>query len=245
MSTSPTQPPPGPHGAENANNGSDTQLDIAVIGGGIVGLMISLGLLHRNMRVTIYERAPAFNDFSTGFAFTGIARQCMQRLSPHIVDALRRVNDWPHHEYYRYWDGHTPDTKEAALMFRMPSRELDYCSCVRSQFLRGMLDRLPEGVLRYGKQLVSYVDEEGSGKVVLSFADGTEAEADVVVGCDGIHSRTRQILLGEDKPEAYAGFTHKVAYRGVVPIEGVIAALGEDKADNQCSHMGPNGHVVS
>lgn len=66
-----------------------------------------------------------------------------------------------------------------------------------------------------------------------------------VIGCDGIRSRTRQLLLGEDNPASYASYTHKVSYRAVVPIAGAIAALGDDKANNQCAHMGPNAHAVS
>lgn len=66
-----------------------------------------------------------------------------------------------------------------------------------------------------------------------------------VIGCDGIHSRTRELLLGEDHLASRPSYTNKVAYRGLVPISGGIAALGEDKGNNQCSHMGPDAHILS
>ncbi|KAL4978403.1 hypothetical protein BDW66DRAFT_158205 [Aspergillus desertorum] len=62
-------------------------ISIAILGGGIIGLMTALGLLHRNVGpVTIYERASTWPDIGAAFAFTSIA--------------------------LRYWDGFHPKTKE-------------------------------------------------------------------------------------------------------------------------------------
>ena len=41
--------------------------------------------------------------------------------------------------------------------------------------------------------------EDESG-FALRFKDGTIAEADVVIGCDGVHSIIRKHLLGADHP---------------------------------------------
>lgn len=67
----------------------------------------------------------------------------------------------------------------------------------------------------------------------------------IVIGCDGVHSRTRQLLLDEADFASYATYTHKAAYRAVVPIADAIDAFGHDKANNQCMHMGPDGVVIS
>jgi hypothetical protein len=67
----------------------------------------------------------------------------------------------------------------------------------------------------------------------------------VVVACDGLHSKARRLILGEDNPAARPSFAHKVAYRAIVPIAESISALGEDKANNQCAHMGPDAHTLS
>lgn len=66
-----------------------------------------------------------------------------------------------------------------------------------------------------------------------------------VIACDGIHSKARRILLGENNPASRPSFTHKVAYRAIIPIADSIAALGDDKANNQCAHMGPDAHTLS
>jgi len=53
------------------------------------------------------------------------------------------------------------------------------------------------------------------------------------------------MLFGKSNPVSQPSYTHKVVYRAVVPIADGIAALGEDKANNQCTHMGPDAHIVS
>lgn len=168
---------------EGNGDGSQASFEVAIIGGGIIGLMAALGLLRRGMRVTIYERADDFPEVGVGIAFTGVARDCMERLDPRVLKALRRVGEENRHPMNRYWDGFNPTSKEAAqsqdaLLFQMSARELAYWGCLRSRFLREMAAELPEGVTKFGKQLVSYVDDEHRDKVILRFADGGEAEAD-------------------------------------------------------------------
>lgn len=52
--------------------------------------------------------------------------------------------------------------------------------------------------------------------MTIRFADGTEASADLVIGCDGIHSAVRsQFLI--DKP-VYSG---RIAFRGIIPMSAV------------------------
>ncbi len=62
---------------------------------------------------------------------------------------------------------------------------------------------LQPGTLHFDKRLTAIVDD-GSG-VDLTFADGTRARADIAVGADGINSRIRETLLGEEKPN-YSGW---------------------------------------
>lgn len=160
-------------------------LDVAIVGGGIIGVITALGLLHRGMRVVIYERAATLQEIGAAIAFTGVARECMQRLNPRVHEVLAQVGRKSPHEKVRYWDGFHPRTKEAAaleessLLFDVPERDLAFWACLRSHFLQGMVEQLPEGTVKFRRQLVDYMDEEESGKVVFRFADGSTAESDV------------------------------------------------------------------
>jgi len=179
-----TQTSNGLHNGNKLNgDAQNVSLDIAIVGGGIIGVMMALGLLHRGIRVTVYERANDFHEIGAGFAFTGVARNCMQRLNPGVLEALRRVGEENRHPYNRYWDGFNPSSKEAAqsedaLLFQMSARELAYWGCLRSLFLKEMAAELPDGVVKFGKQVESYFDDESNEKIVLRFADGSVVEAD-------------------------------------------------------------------
>ncbi|KAF7554236.1 hypothetical protein G7Z17_g3054 [Cylindrodendrum hubeiense] len=233
------------------NDSLQPRLEVSIVGGGIIGVITALGLLHRGMHVTIYERVEKFEEVGAAIAFTGVARECMQRLNPSVLEALARVGRSSPHERQRYWDGFHPRTKESAmqeessLLFDVPEGDLAYWACLRSHFLNGMVGLLPEGTVQFGKQVVNYTEGGGSDKVVLHFADGTTAGADVVIGCDGIHSATRKLLLGKGHPASNPTYTHKTFFRALVPFPGALAALGADKANDCCIHVGPDAHVIS
>ncbi len=60
------------------------------------------------------------------------------------------------------------------------------------------------------------MQQEQGDQVLIEFDDGTTAKANLVVGCDGIHSAVRAQFTS-DNPE-YSG---RIAYRGLVPISEI------------------------
>ncbi|KAF9768314.1 hypothetical protein IL306_014405 [Fusarium sp. DS 682] len=235
---------------ESKTKSSSRPFEIAVIGGGIVGLMVALGLLRRGIRVTVFEQAQELTEISAGFAFTGVARECMKRLDPRLLEALCRIGEVNRHSHNRYWDGYSPTTQEEAeskesLLIEVSARDLDYQGCLRSHLLHEMASMLPTDSIKLGKQLKEVEDDASREKVTLTFSDDSTYEFDGVIGSDGIRSRTRQLVAGEDSLSAHPHFTHKVAYRAVIPISAAVAAFGQDKAMNQCTHMGPDVAIVS
>lgn len=71
----------------------------------------------------------------------------------------------------------------------------------------------------------------------MKFANGSAAEADAIVGCDGIHSRVREIINGFESPSSHPNYTHKYAYRGLIPMDEAVKALGEEKAKTSCNYV--------
>ncbi|KAL4815045.1 hypothetical protein BDW67DRAFT_191719 [Aspergillus spinulosporus] len=218
-------------------------IEIAIIGGGIIGIITALGLIHRGINVTVYERAPKYTETSAGFSFSSGARKAMELVSPRVLEALLRVAAPNKHPFIRYFDGFTPGADEA--QWQIPAERPDYYGCLRAAFLESLGEEVPEGVVKFGKVLESYEDNEEKGTVLLRFRDGSTAEVDAVIGCDGIKSRTRRIMLGDTHPAAAPGFTEIVAYRAVLPLEGVVAALGEDRGHSHCLAVGPDAYTVS
>lgn len=66
----------------------------------------------------------------------------------------------------------------------------------------------------------------------------------IVIGCDGIKSNVRRLVLGDTNPASYPHFSHKIAYRALIPMERAEPLLGSFKARNQHMHMGPGAHVL-
>jgi salicylate hydroxylase len=54
----------------------------------------------------------------------------------------------------------------------------------------------------------------------------------------------RQVLLGEENPASYPTYSHKCAFRALVPMDRAAAALGDEVAKNQRMHYGPSAHIL-
>jgi salicylate hydroxylase/6-hydroxynicotinate 3-monooxygenase len=94
---------------------------------------------------------------------------------------------------------------------------------------------VPEEIIHLNKKLAGL--DQRNGQVVLTFADGTRAQADAVIGADGVHSVVRDIIIGPDAP------IHKgrIAYRAIFP-----SALlnGVDVGRSRTKWWGPDRHIV-
>ncbi|UNI24926.1 hypothetical protein JDV02_010642 [Purpureocillium takamizusanense] len=75
--------------------------------------------------------------------------------------------------------------------------------------------------VHYGKRLTA-VEDTDSG-VTITFADGTTDSADILLGCDGIHSSVRTLYVDPAQTPVYSGLS---GYGSIIPI----AALGSSHA---------------
>lgn len=108
----------------------------------------------------------------------------------------------------------------------------------RARFLDELVKGVPPERAHFNKRLQSLEEEEGSG-IVLHFKDGTTATVDAVIGADGIHSVTREFILGERDLASHSTFAGSVAYRGLVPMDKAVEKLGAEYAQNSMMLCGP------
>ena len=108
----------------------------------------------------------------------------------------------------------------------------------RAHFLEELVKAVPAERAHFNKRLLSIDVKEGS-KPALHFKDGTTATADAVVGADGIHSATREFLLGASDVAVHCVCAGSVAYRGLVPMDKAVAKLGAEYAQNSMFLCGP------
>jgi salicylate hydroxylase len=208
-------------------------MKIAIIGGGIGGLSAALHLLKAGFDAHVYEQAPRITEIGAGIQISPNASRLLIRLG--LKPALDAAGVLPQAVHQRRWDdGRTlqraPVGREIEEAFGAP-----YYHLHRADLANLLAAALPAGRVHVDHRLVDL--EEKGDRVVARFENGARAEADVLVGADGIHSRVRHVLFGPEK----ARFTGCVAWRGLVPAERV-AALGIEVASH--NWMGPDGHVV-
>lgn len=220
--------------------------ELAIIGGGIAGLTLAIALHRREIPFTLYESAAHFGEIGAGVSFSPNAVQAMKAIHPGVYEAFQRVctgNGWESKRdvWFDYIDGTEGNDSEVAFTIRT---SLGQNGVHRAHYLDELVKLLPADKAQFGKRL-QHIEEGEDGKLVMSFKDGSKATADAVIGCDGIKSRVRQIIVGEDHPSAHPSYTHKYAYRGLVPMEKAIEAIGEERAQNSYMFMGPDGHVLT
>ncbi|WYZ38369.1 hypothetical protein EsH8_III_000283 [Colletotrichum jinshuiense] len=225
------------------NNGSEP-FNVAVVGGGIVGLHVALGLLKRNIPTTVFERTSQFREIGAGLGFPKVAVECMRALDPRIADAFNRIAVSSTGSL-RWADGYTQED------IRLRSQPHDYevtaggpdsfPGCHRAQLVDGLVALAPPETLKLNKELDAIEDRGPDEKLLLRFRDGTTAEADVVIGCDGIKSRVRRVVVG-DALAAHPHYSHQVSYRALLDMGQAVAAVG-DIVRGQLMYMGPGAHI--
>jgi salicylate hydroxylase len=208
-------------------------MKIAIIGGGIGGLSAALHLLHAGFDVHVYEQSSAIGEIGAGIQISPNASRLLIRLG--LKPALDKVGVRPQAVHQRRWDdGRTlqraPVGTEVETTFGAP-----YYHFHRGDLAELLGNAVPAERIHVGHRLVDLEDKRE--RVVLRFESGATAEADLVVGADGIHSRVRHLLFGAEKPR----FTGCVAWRGLVPADRIRHLDIEVASHNW---MGPDGHVV-
>lgn len=185
------------------------KLRIAVIGAGLGGPATASLLQAAGHEVGVYEQSPGFSRIGAGINLSPNVMRILDRIG--IGRRLAQTGAKSTHWLSRAWN-----TGEVLLDYPMgEALEKRYGApymCVhRGDFHALLIECMPPGTIEFGKHLV---DLEQKGAVVkLVFADGARAEADLVIGADGVRSRCRELLVGLDAPQ----FSGYVAYRSIFP----------------------------
>jgi salicylate hydroxylase len=245
-------------------------LSLAIVGGGIAGLTLAIALLKHapHISITLYESAAAFGEIGAGVGFEPVMVRTMARIDPRIATAFEKCNkgntvtEPPLWFVVRVGDERKiiDGSQEAVILdrgsgnrkvklgeelFVMPAQRGPRGGVHRAHFLEELVKLVPDEITQFKKKLLDVTEaEDGSGNAVLHFADGTTAQHTAVLGCDGIKSRTRSLVLG-DSPATTAVFSGKYAYRGLIPMEKAVEIMGNDQPRMSQMYVGYHGHVLT
>ncbi|MEJ3746856.1 FAD-dependent monooxygenase [Actinomycetes bacterium KLBMP 9797] len=170
-----------------------------IIGGGIGGLTAAMALRRAGIEPVIHEAYPQPDDYAGLFLNT--ASNGLDALRAIDVDIARRGFPIPR---MIMWSGTGKRLGEVANGTPLPDGTVSVC--IRRGELQKVLraEAHARGIaIEYGKRLDTYRTTPTG--VAARFTDGTEATGDLLIGADGIHSRTRRLLDPDAPPPRFTG----------------------------------------
>jgi salicylate hydroxylase len=191
------------------------RLNIGIVGAGIGGLTAAIALLKVGHTVTVYEQAAQFMRVGADINLTPNAVRALDGLGDAVAQGIRASGARPTFRISRDWDtgletSRLPMGDTAEQRYGAPQLTIH-----RADVLAVLANAVPSECVVFSKRLRSLTQREAG--VQLVFEDGQQACHDVVLGGDGIHSKVRSALFGEEQPR----FTGVVSFRAVVPTDKV------------------------
>ncbi|KAK7751247.1 hypothetical protein SLS62_006792 [Diatrype stigma] len=242
------------------------RIRVAIAGGGIAGLALAVGLAKKQphaIEVRVYEAAAAYRDVGAGMALHRNAIGAMGLVGPELarayfgaaLDMGEDAGTVMATEVFLAQGPHRG--QRVAELGRAAGRK----TVSRADLLAAFLALVPPECVCFGKRLVGVEerpvhidddDDDGAGKegkeeeaaVRLRFQDGSHAEADCLLGADGIHSFVRRHLLGADHP-ATSPKNHDgwQIYRVMVSAEEARRHINPKWTQHVPILLGARGHV--
>ncbi len=187
-----------------------TRPSVAIVGGGIGGLFAAHALIAHGLQARVYEQAPALGEIGAGVFITPNSVRQLERVGLGAAVAKWGARVGAGSRYFR------DDGSTIAPVQVTDSAGWNATFGMHRADLVGLLAAgLPGDVVHTGHRATGFSQDDDVARV--RFENGVVVEADVVIGCDGIHSEMRPHVFPPSDPI----FSGTVAYRGLVPHAAV------------------------
>ncbi|KAF3406205.1 Salicylate hydroxylase [Talaromyces pinophilus] len=202
---------------------------VLIAGAGIAGLATAIALSRisnvPNLDIQLYEQAPELNEIGASIALSPNGMRTLEKLGVHNAltdeNGFRGPSGIP--QIVRHWKTNQVVTVDTHV--NVPDPRHHTTRFHRGHLHSALLQHVPRESIHLNKKVSGAVaTDEG---VALYFEDGTEAHGDLLIGADGIKSRTRQSFI----PEYKLKFSGKVFARSTFDasiLEGKIRDLPVD-----------------
>lgn len=180
-----------------------------IIGGGIAGPALALFLKRAGIETEIYETRTSSEGFSLTLSCNGLAVLQELGLDQAVLKEGSVVSKW------KMWNGRGKHLGGGVLAG----------GGLKSVFIKRVplgniisdeVERQGISILR-GKKLED-IKAAVEGGAVATFQDGTSVSGDYLIGCDGVHSRTRQIIDPGFQGPAFTGLINSGGYTSGVEV---------------------------
>jgi len=211
-------------------------LEVTIAGGGIGGLCAALVLQNEGYRVRVFEKTVAYKPFGGPIQIASNALESLKRIDSQVYeqivaqstvigDRINGLKDGVSNEWFATFDLMSPAKKRnqgvSIVIDRPVLQEI-------------LLSRVGACVTKGAEVVNSFASEAAGDRVVSELSDGTRVESDLVIGADGIWSKTRQVLdPNPDSVPIWSGYTCFAAISRCVPSDidtvGYKVFLGKRK----------------
>ena len=196
---------------------------VAIIGCGISGLYFA-NLLQKNLEYdyTIFEKRPKL-DYEDGYGI---------QLSVNSIKLLNQIgfNKISSYEIFNPKEINFFDAKTAKKICKIDITKFNYdknyyTTLKRSNLIKFLLKNIPEEKIKFN---IEVKDIEYLAKIKINLSNNQSEEFDYLVVADGVFSKTKSIILPEEKN---IEFNNSVALRGNIKNyekEDISLYLGKD-----------------
>ncbi|MFK3799433.1 MULTISPECIES: FAD-dependent monooxygenase [unclassified Pseudomonas] len=209
-------------------------LRVGIIGAGIGGVTLARALEQRGIEARIFERAAMFGEVGAGVQMTPNAVKVLSELG--LDERLKSIGFLPQGMVGRNW-------KTARELFRTPLKEscpelygAPFYHVHRADLHAALASDIKPAQATFGAHCTGL--KQHAHTAVAQFADGSEYEADLIVGADGVRSVIREQLWGKEA----ANYTGHMCWRALVNVDKHPLPFVSPDSN---FWMGPKGHVVT
>ena len=178
----------------------------AIIGGGIGGLTTAIGLSQAGIDFELFEAAPELKPVGAGIVMASNAMTVFRHLGMNekVAAAGREIAE------ARIVDESSRLISNLNVKAVItPRYGVGSYAIHRGRLQQVLLSEIDNAKIRTGKRLTGLVQD--GNKPVCSFEDGTDFEADIVIGADGIRSAVRRSIFGD----CHLRYSGQTCWRGM------------------------------
>lgn len=236
----PQQHDGGPDTSAPSQNHDQHQLYLIVVGAGLAGLAAAISSCLEGHKVIVLEKVTKLEEIGAGLQVTPNATRLFQRWG--VFDELSSKAAVPSYLAVRRYDG----TQVLARDDRFQDKILERYGCPfwdihRADLQIALVNRAKSlGVeMRLGTEVVDFDSLEGT----VTTAIGDIIKGDVILGADGLWSKSRSLFLGKQMDPHPTG---DLAYRIILHVDNIQDPELKELVSKPCVNFwaGPNSHVV-
>ncbi|KZV73542.1 FAD/NAD-P-binding domain-containing protein [Peniophora sp. CONT] len=213
---------------------------VAIIGGGVVGLVCAIGLARAGVQVDLFEAASKYGEIGAGIGIGHNALRVFEAMG--ILEDINKATQGPRLPFFTFLLGADPHT----IIYQFPDDMVEKDQGLgvhRASLIKALASLLPSSVRSHFRMRCVGVTAAPNGRAEVRFADGSVHAADIVIGADGIKSVVRGQVLG-DKGERLVDTGHR-CYRSLFPVQRLLDAGVDTTTLAPRGWMGPSKHLVS